>query len=1077
MSQTSARRTGSACFPKIEGRLTRLLICFTILFSLLFAPPARGFTCDALKEHNTFHPAGCEADFAVPAFNEVVPTFAIDQDPDNSEAAQALAEGRQLARQKTKEAHLQAVTKYEEALRLFRMSGDRVGQAATLLSLASSYSFLKETRKEVESYEQALPLMDDPNFNSVLPTVLYRVGVAHSSLGDQRKALEYLNRALPMVQDESKRTELAAILSAVGMAHTHLGERRKAVGYFEQALEIFQATGGGAAADAMLGLLASLYAKLGDKQKALDLTEQALRINRASGNKRGEGNNLLGLGSLYSSLGHQQKALEQFNLALDTFREADDRLGMASTLNNIGLLHNQLGYRQKALDYLQEALRLSQSIDGPKGGAASLSNIGSVYASTHEYHKALDFYLKALESVRATPNVAGEASVAANIGNIYLLLYEHRKALEHLQRALQLFRLLGDRNDEAVTLNLLGMTYHSLGDKQKALEYYGLALALGRAIPDRRAQAIALGESARVEAASGERQKAIVLYDEARLLFHDIGERDDEATILSRLGMLHELAGESRKALEYFEQALAMQQDIIDRKGEAATLSYLGLFYEKRGNLRKAADYYERSVNVEEKVRTAARLEEFKTRLAEKSADVYARAVLINVRLGRASRAFDFSERARARTFLDQLGNTRIDVLKDANEQVVQKEQALRFELSALEAQLGRERAQPESDSNAETLTSLGKQLQAKRAEYEDLFTDLKLRAPEYASILSINTSGPAEIQKQLDAQTTLLSYFATSDGTVAFVITKDSLRAVSLPVQVQTLDAEIASFRGFADLDTPHPQSLRNLHRLLILPLRRYLKTQRVGIIPHGTLHYLPFAALTDGQRYFGDEHEIFYLPSASVLPFLRQKRKPPAHRLLALAQSQADGLPVLKYADKSAKDVATLYNTTALGTGDATEAALRARAPQSDLVFLAAHGRLDNSNPLFSHIVLAPAGNNDGLLEVHEVYGLDLKNVSLIVLSGCQTQLGGRSPGDDIIGLNRAFIYAGTPAVAASLWSVKEQQTGELMVSFFKNLKGGMSPARALQAAQREIRKTHPHPYYWAAFVLTGDGGTPSN
>jgi CHAT domain-containing protein len=257
----------------------------------------------------------------------------------------------------------------------------------------------------------------------------------------------------------------------------------------------------------------------------------------------------------------------------------------------------------------------------------------------------------------------------------------------------------------------------------------------------------------------------------------------------------------------------------------------------------------------------------------------------------------------------------------------------------------------------------------------------------------------------------------------------------------------------------------------MIITPLRPYLKTRQIGIIPHNVFHYLPFAALTDGQRYFGDDHLLFYLPSASVLPFIKEKRKPIPKSLLALSQGQAEGLPLLQYADRTAEDVARLYNTMALTNSAATETAFRARTNSSDIIFIAAHGKLNTLNPLFSQIVLAPDKSNDGVLEVHEVYGLDLKSVSLVVLSACQTQLGEHSQGDDIIGLNRAFIYAGTPTVVASLWSVQDKQTGELMVSFFKHLKEGMSKAEALQAAQREMRANYPHPYYWAAFVLTGE------
>src|SRR6185436_16267674 len=107
-------------------------------------------------------------------------------------------------------------------------------------------------------------------------------------------------------------------------------------------------------------------------------------------------------------------------------------------------------------------------------------------------------------------------------------------------------------------------------------------------------------------------------------------------------------------------------------------------------------------------------------------------------------------------------------------------------------------------------------------------------------------------------------------------------------------------------------PLTLKQLHAWLIAPVRRYIKTRTVGIIPHKELHYLPFAALTDGRHYFGDEHTLFYLPSASALPFI-QRNKPGGEPMLAFAQSRAARLPQLRFADAEAKNVAALYNTEA--------------------------------------------------------------------------------------------------------------------------------------------------------------------
>jgi CHAT domain-containing protein len=194
----------------------------------------------------------------------------------------------------------------------------------------------------------------------------------------------------------------------------------------------------------------------------------------------------------------------------------------------------------------------------------------------------------------------------------------------------------------------------------------------------------------------------------------------------------------------------------------------------------------------------------------------------------------------------------------------------------------------------------------------------------------------------------------------------------------------------------------------------------------------------------------------------------------ILAAAQSQAEGLPTLRFADEEVRSVARLYRAQPLPSGRATRAEFLKRAGAYDMLHIAAHAELNAIRPLFSRILLTPEKGDNGALDVREVYGMDLAGTNLVVLSACHTQLGMHSKGDDIVGLNRAFIYAGASSVIASLWTVDDRATNFLMKTFYRRLNQGLSKAAALKAAQAATRKKYPHPYYWAAFVLTGDPGT---
>jgi CHAT domain-containing protein len=192
----------------------------------------------------------------------------------------------------------------------------------------------------------------------------------------------------------------------------------------------------------------------------------------------------------------------------------------------------------------------------------------------------------------------------------------------------------------------------------------------------------------------------------------------------------------------------------------------------------------------------------------------------------------------------------------------------------------------------------------------------------------------------------------------------------------------------------------------------------------------------------------------------------------LLALgnpAGGGADYTP-LPLAAAEAQQIAALYSYSRVLTGDqASEEAFKHLAPEYDILHLACHGDLNSAYPMYSGLLLAPGGEEDGKLQVHEIFSLEL-SASLVVLSGCQTGLGHLTTGDELVGLSRAFIYAGTPSVLSSLWMVEDQSTAYLMSRFYQHLRSS-DKAEALRLAQQETRARYPELHAWASFVLIGD------
>ncbi len=529
--------------------------------------------------------------------------------------------------------------------------------------------------------------------------------------------------------------------------------------------------------------------------------------------------------------------------------------------------------------------------------------------------------------------------------------------------------------------------------------------------------------------------------------------------------------------MEYCQQALTIAQEIGDRRLEARVLANSGKVYAAQDRNAEAVNALQQSVAVIESVQGALKTDVLKASFAADQADVYQRLIGLLWDAGQYESAFNYAERARARAFLDTLANGVVDFRAGVSVKLLDNEKLLKSELAGLRQQLVLLKNRPTNEWDTETIQAVEADLSAHEADYAQLLTDLKLQSKEVASLVSVDVASLADVQALLDDDTTLLDYVVTDDRVLAFIITRNSFETAASVVSREELASAIEKFRAFANRDETPPPELPQLYNWLIAPLKVKLKTRTVGLIPHGVLHYVPFAALTaDGQSYLSDAHVLFTLPSASVLPFIISKRKATGDAALILGNplTTEPGLAPLAFAQQEAEMVAGLYGTAPLIGDAATESALQAQASGASILHIGAHGEYNASNPLFSAIYLAGDDKNDGRLETHEIYGLDLTQAtSLVVLSACRTQVGTVSAGDEVVSLNRAFLFAGTPTVIASLWNVDDTATSLLMERFYTYLRQGQSKGEALRLAQVDVREQFPHPYYWAAFVLTGDPG----
>jgi CHAT domain-containing protein len=361
----------------------------------------------------------------------------------------------------------------------------------------------------------------------------------------------------------------------------------------------------------------------------------------------------------------------------------------------------------------------------------------------------------------------------------------------------------------------------------------------------------------------------------------------------------------------------------------------------------------------------------------------------------------------------------------------------------------------------------------------------VKVSNPEYGSLVSIEPLPMEEVRAELSPDVTMISYFVSPNAVHAWVIEHDESHYAGLPIDAGGMDRIVCWARQFGP-----PVDVRGVKVLgtcdsaatseeafdqLFAPLLSAIHQRKLVIVPHGVLHYVPFAALRNRQteRYLIDDYTLTYIPSASALRFLRAKESPVDGGALILGDPETS-MSRLPGAAEEASFVARRFGATAHLGADAREELLYAASGRFDLVHLAAHGIYDPKNPLFSRIALAKDESHDGSLTVDEILStLDLTGVNLVVLSACQSAAGVRSGGDEVVGLTRALLYAGTPGVISTLWNIDDAASAGLMQEFYRRLAGGTSVAEALRQSQLAVKENQrfSNPKYWAAFVLTGD------
>ena len=986
---------------------------------------------------------------------------------------------------------LRQVARFESwspAQRHLKVSADSLRLAGNeALGRAGSGTALRDWRESLRRCEAL-------NDSAGMAAALGNIGAAFYRSEEMDSAAAYFTRARAVARQVGDRRTEGNAIGALASVRADRGEPREAAELYARAAEIRALSGderGGAADRNNLGLMAQAD---GDLQGARRAFSTALASNRRAGRDEPAAENLINLGNLASLEGDYPRAAGRYHEALELFQAHANRVEAAAVLHDLGLLALQRGSYGAALTALSRAL----AIDRATGSRTEEIGVRRDIAATHAAMGNLQGALIQLEGAeRLASGARASAGLLAQLAlaraDLAVQFNTYAEAEAQYVRAARLSHLAADDLGQADAERGLGLMLLLRQDYPRAQSRLRQALRTESLVGDPRSLALTRLLFGYAQAQGGDTAGARGSLTQARGELQAVGDGVSEAAALGALGELEleessPLAAESlyRRGLARLGTAVAPTVSWRLHAGLAEALRSSGARGEAMLELRAALRDIER-------VSGTLPLEERRAAFLADKWDVYDQLALAELADGRTDSAFEVSERLRARQFLDLLARGRVAVadVSPADDTLGSREQDLRRLITTLTRQLEgatggtaglRGPLAPDSTSAA-----VREALARAEEAYAELLRRVREARPEYAALVTGQIAPVRAVMGALAPDEALLEYLVGDSMSVVFVVTADTAAAIELGVTRHQIAEQVDFSRGVITLRAQAPDTtmwrapLRRLYRFLIEPVEQsgLLRGKRgLLIVPHAELHYVPFAALLGPpgpDEYLVQRYRIAYAPSASVWLRLRARAQPSTAGVLALAP-RPDALP------GSAAEVAAIRRLFGARArvfvgASASERVLRDAAPVEAIIHLATYGVLNKDNPLFSFVELSPQGEDDGRLEVHEVFGLRLR-ARLVVLSACQTGLGAGAladvpAGDDWVGLVQAFLFAGASNVLATLWPVQDRATADLMTRFYTALAAGEPEAEALAEAQRSMLRSAAtaHPFYWAGFTLSGE------
>lgn len=895
-------------------------------------------------------------------------------------------------------------------------------------------------------------------------TLLDKLAEAEFKTGDYEQSLSHQERLNGIFRVRGDKLKLADSLLLAGVIQTRLGRHEVAVASMNEALDIYREKGllnKMATASSQLGVAEEGFANYG---RALEAYGTALSMQRRTGDEVNSASELRRMGRIYHlRLNQFGKARAVYGEALALFRSAGDRRGALMTLVDMGSVEADAGDLAEAEKIFRSAMNEAEKLKDENAQALVEFHTANLHWFRGEYEPAIAHARRALKTAESLKDNGQSAIILNTIGLIHWTLNDHQKAMDSMEKSLALAKKAGLRLDEASSHNNIGLVLRSAGRVDESIERFKTALAIDRELKSDWARAYDLRNLSISLLMRGDMAEAESAASESLALAEKIGDRINAAKAQLQMAETLLAKGENASALDEFRKAGEVAATAGTPETQWRALRGTGRAKKALNDRAGAIESYKKAVDIVEAMRAGIKAGELKGGFLDDKQDLYEEMILLLLDAKDVEGAFAYAERARSRSFIDLLGASTIKPADEASGKAYEEAQRLRNRREEIVRAGGQA-----GEKMADELAKVDEQIAS-------AIDHLRETAPELVPFVTVEPVDAKRALAALDGDTVLLEYVVTAREIVIFALAGEKVEAVRVPWDRKELEKLILEYRRLIQDGAPLGDRPKAVSSALIEPVKKWIVTgSTLAIAPHGVLHYLSFAPLPVDDETLLEKKALFYIPSVSVFEHMK-KRRLPANRgkikALAVGDPDLGGLSMsLPLSELEAKSLKWVFPESEILTGaSATKKKVVEDAGRFQIVHIASHGQFDPADPLMSGLFLAPSDGTDGVLRAKEVFSMTI-SADLVTLSACQTGLGKVTKGDEIIGLNRAFLSSGAHSLLSTLWRVDDMASAVLVKHFYRELES-TSKAEALRKAQLIVKRRFPHPAYWAGFTLVGD------